>query len=270
MKTCMLAGFLAVSLGIAPAQQPSPAADSEREDFLLNAKVVRSRVVSTGINRTQRVTLEYGAVTHDGHFNDVSVAMKTFQGDRGTELNFKDDYKFNVAAYKLDRLIGLNMIPVYVERKVGGKSGALGWWVDDVQMMELDRHRKKIEPPDSARWNDQMYQVRVFNELVYNVDPNLGNFLITKDWNVVMIDFTRAFRLHRTLRTPQNLTRVDRRVYDGLKKLNGDDVQRVAGNYLSKPEIQGVLARRERILDFFDKQIASKGEAAIICTSPGH
>ena len=82
---------------------------------------------------------------------------------------------------------------------------AVTWWVDDVQMTERRRYAKKIEPPDKARWNDQIYQVRVFNELVYNTDPNQGNLLITNEWKIVLIDFTRAFRTHKKLRHPMNL-----------------------------------------------------------------
>ncbi|MBM3810306.1 MAG: hypothetical protein FJW20_01600 [Acidimicrobiia bacterium] len=272
MKTWALAASVAVFSAVLLSQQPAtgPVADRDREEFLLKAKVLGSRPVSTGINNTQRVTLALGGFTHDAHFNDVNFAASSYQTPNGTELNFKDNYKFNLVAYKLDRLIGLNMIPVYVERKVNGKSGALGWWVDDVLMMELNRHQKKMEPPDQDGWNDQMYQVRIFNELAYNVDANLGNLLITRDWNIVMVDFTRAFRLHKTLRAPKNLVRIDNRVYEGLKKLNAGDVQREAGNYLHKGEIQAVMARRDRIIEFFDREIAAKGEAAVKCTAPGH
>ncbi len=275
MSLARLSACLVLLAGVLLSQQEanSPGtlrSDAEREVFLRNGKVIKARGVSTGINNTLRVTLEDGGITHDASFNDVDIAKMSFQTADGTELNFKDSYKFNIAAYKLDRLIGLNMVPVYVERSVNGKRGSASWFVDDVQMMEKDRFQKKKAPPDQERWNDQMYQVRVFNELVYNVDPNLGNLLITKEWGLVMIDFTRAFRLHKTLRSPKNLVRVDRRVYEGMKKLNQDDLQRAIGQYANNPEIQGLLARRDKIVGFFDKEIAAKGEAAVMCTAPGH
>jgi hypothetical protein len=59
--------------------------------------------------------------------------------------------------------------------------------------MESDRKAKKLESPDPEGWNKQMYAVRVFNQLIYNVDANLTNILITKDWNIWMIDHGRAF-----------------------------------------------------------------------------
>ncbi len=93
----------------------------------------------------------------------------------------------------LDLIINLNMVPVSVERKVARRIGSFAWWVDDMQMMEAERYKKKISPPNQAAWLDQMANVRIFNELVYNTDPNLGNLLITNDWGIRLIDFSRAF-----------------------------------------------------------------------------
>ena len=194
-----------------------------------------------------------------------------FQGAQGTELNFRDSYKFNIAAYRLDRLINLNYIPVSIERKVGGESASVTWWIDDVQMMELERYKRKLDPPDKEDWNDQMYNVRVFNELVHNSDPNLGNVLITNDWDIRLVDFSRAFRANRKLRDPKNLTpKIDRRVYEGLKILDEESVTKSLSKLLSKLEVRGLLARRDKIVEYFDAAIAEKGEAEVICSKPGH
>ena len=195
----------------------APWEDKEKEQFLLSAKLVQTKGIRTGVTGTQRATLSNDQITHDAHVQTIDVQKDRFTTASGTELNFRDSYKFNIAAYRLDRLVGLNMVPVSVERKIKGKTGSVTWWVDDVQMMELERHEKKIAPPNRADWNDQMYNVRVFNELVYNNDPNLGNFLITNDWRLRMVDFSRGFRRIKKLRNPANLTRIDRRVYEGLR-----------------------------------------------------
>ena len=246
--------------------------DTEQEQFLLHGDVLRTRSVSTGVTGTKRVTLGDGKLTHDASFQTVDIHQTSFQTASGTELNFRDSYKYNIAAYRLDRLLELNMVPVSVPRKVGGETGAMTWWVDNVQMMEKDRFQKKIPVPDSDAWNDQMYQVRVFNELVYNTDPNLGNLLITKDWKLRMIDFSRAFRLQKDLREPKNLERcrLDRRVYNGLRGLNRQLLDEKLGDVLRDMEIAGVLARRDRILKYFDGQIVERGEQAVICDAPGH
>lgn len=246
--------------------------DAEAEKFLLEAKIVKSKEVSTGITGIRRATLSDGRLTHDASVQTVDIRKTSFQTARGTELNFRDSYKYNIAAYRLDRMLNLRMIPVTVERKVGGDTAAVTWWVDDVLMMELERFKKKIEPPNQAVWNDQIYQARIFNELVYNTDANLGNLLITKDWKLAMIDFTRAFRLRKNLRAPKNIatTRIDRRFYNGLGQLSEETLTSNLANVLRKSEIQALLARRDRIVGHFDLEIADKGEAAVICGLPGH
>ena len=70
---------------------------------------------------------------------------------RGTELNFVDSYKYNIAAYRLAELLGIDdMLPVYVERKWGGNPGSLSWWLP-VKMDEVERHKQKLIGAGSGR-----------------------------------------------------------------------------------------------------------------------
>ena len=244
----------------------------QKEEFLLNAKVSSSKGIGVGINNTRRATLSDGTLTHDAHVQTVDISKLSFKTLNGVELNFRDSYKYNIAAYRLDRLLGLDMVPVSVERKLGGDTGSVTWWVDDVMMMEMERYKKKVKVPPqrNAAWNDQMYQVRVFNQLVFNNDPNLGNLLITNDWQIRLIDYSRAFRTQKSLRNPENLVRCDRRIYNALHELNADILNRELGDYLTKTEVRGILARRDKILKIFDAKIAAEGEASVICDKPGH
>jgi hypothetical protein len=246
--------------------------DAEKEAFLLKAKIVRTRGVSTGITGTRRMTLSDGKLTHDASFQTINEMKPSFQTARGTELNFKDSYKYNIAAYRLDRLMNLNMIPVSVERRVAGHSGSMTWWVDNVQMMELNRFEKNITPPDQDAWNDQMYQARIFNELVYNTDANLGNIQITHDWRIWLIDFSRGFRTHKKLRAPENLQNcvIDPRFLSGMKGLTEDGLKKAMKDLLTGSEISGLLARRDVIVEHFNGLIASQGEKAAVCDRPGH
>ncbi len=116
-------------------------------------------------------------------------------------------------------------------------------------MMEEDRQRDRIEPPDRALWNDQIQQVRVFSELIYNAEPNPRNLLITKNWKVWMVDFTRAFRTYKKLMDEPGLTRIDRRFFEALRSLNEEQLMRELSPYLRKIEVKSLLARKERILN---------------------
>jgi len=246
------------------ASSPPGLSRAEMEDFLLTARVVQQKELSTGITNSHRAILDDGQRKHDAHIQTVNISKTSFQTIRGTELNFRDSYKFNMAAYELDKLLELNMVPVSVERKVGGNMAAVTWWVDDALMTELDRKKKKMEPPHPNTWNPQMYVCRVFDQLIYNTDRNLGNLVITKDWKIWMIDHTRAFRMMKDLQTPQNLVQCDRKLLAKMRELTNDALTKGLERYLNSVEIEGLLARRDKIVNFFDGQIAKKGEAAVL------
>ena len=246
------------------ASSPPKLSRAAMEEFLSNAKVVQRRNLSTGITNSQRATLDDGNLKHDAHIQTVDIQKATYQTATRTEFNFRDSYKFNMAAYELDKLLELNMVPVSVERKVGGNMAAVTWWVDDALMTELDRHKKKMEPPDLKTWNPQMYVCRVFDQLIYNTDRNLGNLVITKDWKIWMIDHTRAFRTMKDLPASANLVQCDRKMLAKLRGLNKDVLTKGLERYLTSIQIDGLLARRDKIVSFFDEQIAKKGEAAVL------
>lgn len=251
---------------VAAAQQPtSPAKLSlpEIEQFLRTAKMGARRAISVGVAGTEWAPLDDGKMQHRGHIATIDVSRPSFTTNRGTELNFKDSWKFNVAAYELAKLLDFHLIPPSVERSVGGKAAAVTWWIDDT-MMEGERIQKKLRAPDLESWNNQMYAVRVFNQLIYNVDPNLTNLLITKDWNLWMVDHSRAFRLMKTLENAKNLVKCDRNVLAKLRELSKPLLTEKLGRWLNGPEIDGVLARRDKIVEFFDKEIAAKGATAVL------
>ncbi len=264
--TCLIALWAAQSV---PAGAAADLSDSDKEQFLLTAKVVSRKTLSVGITGSQRAVLDDGRLRHDAHVQDVDEFKPIHQTAAGAEINFRDYYGFNIAAYRLDRLLGLNMVPTSVERKVGGNSSSVTWWVDDVLMMEKDRYLKKIDPPDQKAWNDQMYNVRVFNELVYNTDANLGNVLIDRDWNLHLVDFTRAFRTYKSVRDSDNLVRIDPGILAGLKALDLETLTGRMGKLLRKSEIEGILARRDEIVAFFERKIAAEGEDAAYARLPG-
>jgi hypothetical protein len=244
------------------ADDPTLTKDQIKQ-FLLTAKVVGSREAKKGITHTSRLTLSDGTVTHDASFQTIDEHKATKELSTGVELNFVDSYKYNVAAYGLAELLGLeDMLPVYVERKLDGKLGSLSWWLP-VKMDEETRYTKKITPPDLDAWNNQMYRVRVFDVLVSDSDPNLTNVLIGQDWHIWRIDFTRAFRLNKDP-NPKDLTRCDRQLFARLKALDANALAEKTKGYLNKDEVKAVMARRDRIVAQFQKMIGEKGENAVL------
>lgn len=238
--------------------------DEEKERFLLNAEVVETEQLSVGITNSLRASLEFDGFRHDAQIQSVNVFEAVKNLPSMTVINFRDYWGFNVAAYRLDRLLDLKMVPVSVPRRYGGEEAAFTWWIDDVAMMERERYQKDISPPDRGEWNRQMYRARVFNELVFNFDPNLGNVLIQTDWTLRLIDYTRSFNIRRDLREPKNLVRIDRNLLARLRELDPDRVREACEGLLRETEIEALLARRDKIVEHFRKRVAELGDDAVL------
>jgi hypothetical protein len=237
------------------------------EEFLRLGKIGQQKNIPKGVTLPTRATLEYNGVQHDAAVQTVNIAKTSFQTVKGTELNFKDYWGYNVAGYELAKILELNMVPPYVERKVGGTSASLSWWINDA-MMESDRKSRNMEPPDLDSWNKQMYAVRVWHQLIFDTDPNLTNVLITKDWQIWIIDCSRAFRMNKNLRDPKDLVQCDRKLLAKLRALDKDVLKEKLSHWLTKSEIEGLVARAAKIVEFFDKETAAKGEGAVLYDIP--
>lgn len=236
----------------APADA-TPHTRTEREAFLTTAPIVGQETVSKGVTGTVRVTLSDGTVTHDASVQTIDDSRMKYETPKGVEMNFKDSWRFNVAAYQVDRLLDLGMIPATVERLFRGKPASFTWWVDDVLMDEEDRQRRNIDAPSKADWDQQLSTVRLFDQLIANVDRNKGNLLIDKQWNMWMIDHSRAFRVNGRLRSPDHLTRAERSMLTRLRQLDRESLRTAAGRHLNGEEIAALLKRRDQIVAHFDK-----------------
>jgi hypothetical protein len=247
-----------------PGDEPNLTQEQEAQ-FLLNAKVVNSKQSGKGTTHPSRLTLSDGQLTHDASFQTINEHKSVMKFDDGrTEVNFVDSYHYNIAAYELAKLVGMDdMIPVYVERKWNGQEGSLSWWIP-WKWDEAMRHQQNLHPPDPDAWNKQMYKVRVFDQLIYDTDPNLTNVLITADWKIWRIDFTRAFRLQHDLRDPKDLVMCDRQLLEKLRQLDGDQVLEKTKPHLNKSEVKAVMARRDKIVNTFQKLVAQKGEGGVL------
>jgi len=252
----------------AAAQTPPQAttlSPEQMEQFLLHAKIARMRSAQGGITNTQRATLSDGILTHDAQIQTIDDAKQVFRPPTGPpEYNFTDSYRFNVAGYRVARLLGLDNVPMSVERTVDGKRAAVTWWIDDVMMDERTRIRKPVPSPDRERTAMQIHVRRVFDELIQNRDRNLGNTLWTTDWKMWLIDHTRAFRTGTFLLNPKLLERVERALLENMRALTSETVSQAAGNSLTRFEIQALLTRRDAIVKHFEARLVERGETAVL------
>jgi hypothetical protein len=254
---------LAITCAATVSRAQAPAAPltdpAAIEKFLLDGKIVRTRSAGKGVTGSVRATLTDGTVTHDAQIQTVEESKREFQTSKGIERDFRDSWSFNIAAYRIARLIDLRMVPVSVERRYNSREAAFTWWVDDVAMDEQGRLKGKVQPPRTDCYLEQMHLLRMFDALIENTDRNMGNILYTKDWRIWAIDHTRAFRRSSTPPNLDKLARIDRGVLQNLQTLDQPTLKKEAGRYLSDLEIRTVLSRRDAIV----KHFLSRGEGAL-------
>ncbi|MEE8412250.1 MAG: metallophosphoesterase [Acidobacteriota bacterium] len=239
----------------------------EKEHYLLNATVVSTKYIGEGVTKPKKITLELGGVTLSAAFkyHDEFRPGVTQLSEGPREVNFRDSYLFDRAAYLLDRELELGMVPPTVLRDVEGQAGALVWWVPD-SISEVERMRRRILPGDPKILRRQQDVARLFYALVENTDENLNNQLLTiRDWRLHLIDLTRAFRFSKKLPREFNETPISlpRALYRRLQELEKDRLMTVMAGTLSKTQVRALLARRDAILVKIERDIEANGEEAV-------
>jgi len=249
---------------LAPETDFGAYSDAEKEKFMVSGKIISATDIGHGVTHPVKVQLEVGGVTHAAAIQMIDKELPDFFATDGTRATSRDCWRFNIAAYKLDRLLGLKMVTVEVQRAYQGKPAAFSWWVDDVMFEEADRVKKDVTPPDQESFDRQRCLCRVFDELIINIDRNLANLLITKSWKLALIDHSRAFNTYPGIRNTENLTRCSRSLLESMKGLTAASVAKAEGPYLTSPERAAVLGRRDRIVEFFQNRIKEKGEENVL------
>ena len=238
----------------------------DAEAFLRTAQVVAKKPIGVGITNSYRLTLNDGVRTLRAAWKTIDESKQgiTQMEGGGFQVDFRDSYQCEIAAYELDKLLGLDLVPPTVERQIKDERGALQLWVEGV-MTEADRVKQKIKIPDAVRWNEQIYKVRLLHQLTYDTDyNNIRNILVDPAFRVYAIDFSRAFRKYDTLLVEKDLTHFSRSALEGLRRLDKPVLDSKLGQWLTSPEIVALLKRRDRILALAQRLVTQKGEETVL------
>jgi hypothetical protein len=261
-----LAGWAWASLASAQEPHGLPLHGEAAEGFLRTARFVSKKAIGTGITHPERYTLTDGTRTFRAVWKTIDEfkrGLTSLEGG-GVILDFNDSYKHEIAAYELDKLLGLDLVPPTVERTFGGKKGSLQLWVEGATT-EAERKQHKVAPPHPEAWNEQIYKVRLLHQLTDNTDfRNIRNVLSDPSFRVYAVDCSRGFTVYTDLRAAKELVRFPRSVLEAMKALDRPTVEAKLGTWLGGPEIDGLLARRDKILALAAKRVAEQGEAAVL------
>jgi len=271
MRACPVLAGLAAALAFS---FPPAAAEDDRaiEAFLLEARVVSIEEIGTGITRPKRVVLELDGEQRKAAFKNVVVdyTQKTARVGNNVTMTFTDDFRYERAAFLLDRHLGMEMVPVAVLREIDGEKGALIDWVGGA-INEMERRTQEIGPPEPDTLVRQRDVMKVFDLLIRNSDRNLSNQLITTDdWRLHLIDHSRSFRMEKKLpegseETPLSLPRW---LYERLRGLEERELRELFGGLLGKARVRALLARRDRIVEKVDRDRERYGDAVVFHASP--
>jgi hypothetical protein len=250
---------------------PAEVADFDKwEDFLRSAQVVAQKQLTgaQAVTSPWILTLEKDGVRHQALWKDVF----------GTRVKgFKETWKGEIAAYRLSRALGLNMVPPTVEREFRGDKGSCQMFVDHWNNLETIM-KKKLTPPGikALYFARELCLQRAFDNLIYNVDRHQRNYLITEDWRMILIDHSRTFGTDKRARTDLIydekykegptfiMASMPRAFYEALKGLTAESLRTAVGDYLDDDEIAATIDRRDLIVAWMDKRIAAEGEQKVL------
>src|SRR5713226_1424575 len=102
-----LASFALVGV-LADADEPD-FTEEQKIDFMQHAKVIASKPEKNGKSSASHLTLSDGKVTHDASFEPIDERKAQGPGPGGgTELNFKDYWGYDIAGYRVVKLLGMD------------------------------------------------------------------------------------------------------------------------------------------------------------------
>jgi hypothetical protein len=238
------------------------------EEFLKTAKIIgqiqqKSR---EAVTEPWELTLEKEGVTRKALWKNAEGLM------RGAIEN----WKWEIAAYRLDKLLGLNMVSPTVEKEFRGERGSCQLWADYwLKGSHKNERNIKVISYKVISYNKATYLRWAFDNLIANDDRHSGNFFITKDWRLILPDHSRSFRTSKKFTNnliytekhkegPKIMKELPRAFVEKLKSLNFEIIRGAVGEYLTDKEINAVLLRRDLILKAVDERIKKFGEDQVL------
>lgn len=240
------------------------------ETCLAEGKILKGWEELIGLTKPLKLTLDCDGREQKALFKSIDVhkdgVYMLANGDR--EFGFSDCFEYEAAAYKLDRELGLGMVPVAVLRRYRGKDGVLIAWVSNA--VHEDRVRPDLSGPAKASIVRQKSVVRMFDSLIYNIDRRPPNVLVDESTaKVYMIDHSQSFREKKELQEEfaKNRVWLSEETYSRLAALDMDRLNEMLRGLVTKGQRKSLLVRRDLILEKIDREREQYGDESVFMTA---
>lgn len=212
--------------------RPSNMDDAALEAFLARAEIVGAEPLAPQTRGPMLLTLRQGEVT----------LRAVFRGGRSF------GWQREVAAYRLDKLIGLDMIPVTVAREYGGQRGAVQFRIDDSESLE-ELERRQARAGGWCSLDAQYNLVAAFDALIDNSSRSAANtWLSSNDGLVRLTEHAGAFSNSLKVASRASELALPDELVRRLAALTREQLVTELGQWLNLGEINALLARRDDLL----------------------
>ncbi|OFV86251.1 MAG: hypothetical protein A2V74_07785 [Acidobacteria bacterium RBG_16_70_10] len=225
--------------------------EAEIEELMRTSEVTKIVDVPIGVTKPKRAFVREGPPFQ-------SMAWKPLRP--GLYSGYWESYKSEIAAWEIDKLVGLGMVPPAVERRLQSDLGAVILWVENVKGWSI---KEPARGPDLEAWNRQVSKMKMFDQLIGNIDRNQGNLLYDGEYHLILIDHSRAFTGEKNLNRMAKPTRIDRELWEKMSALTLEQLQPALGRLIGKGEIRAIIERRDRMRRAIEALVAEKGEATV-------
>lgn len=237
--------------GAGEGQWGVSASDREIEEFLRTAEITGIEEIGEGITKPRRLTLQQGDVVHRAIFKDVDIHSNEIAYTNRFETSFHDSYTFEVAAYRLDRLLNINLVPVTVLREVDGVLGSVQLWIENAMSLQ-QMADSGVDCKNPEQLLQKLMLMYVLDAMIFNIDRNYGNVLVDADEAFFyLIDHSRSFRNSKKLPKLQEARPIpiSQAVSIGLRNLNREALEARLSDLLTNSQIKSILKRRDRLIE---------------------
>jgi hypothetical protein len=175
-----------------------------------------------------------------------------------------DTSVLELAAYEIDRMLGLDHVPPVVARSIEGVEGVLQIWRQHAGTEIEVAEAGQLIPASPRRFRQQRQAMYLFDSLIANPGRSEANTLIDTGWHLWFIDHSGAFKATTKILHEVELTKCDEDVWRRFKDLDRDELEERMAPYLDEKQRAKLAKRHRALVKHFQRMIDAFGEDVVL------